>query len=76
MTCVHFLWNNPELEQAQMYVGQTISRSYLIHIKNVLIKDKSMTSFIRTPMLIQGTLERTEINVTHFKWGSMWIFIS
>jgi len=23
-------------------------------------------------MLIQGKLERTEINLMHFKWGSVW----
>jgi len=24
-------------------------------------------------MLIQGKLERTETNLTHYKWGSVWI---
>ena len=27
-----------------------------------------MVIYIRTPMLIQGSLERTETNLMHFKW--------
>jgi len=29
-------------------------------------------SSIRTPMLVQGSLKRTEINLMHFKWEVMY----
>jgi len=35
--------------------------------QNLYIYGKK-ASFIRTPMLIQGRLERTETNLMHFKW--------
>jgi len=35
-----------------------------------------MASFIRTPVLVPGRLERMETNLIHFKWGSVWIVTS
>jgi len=37
------------------------------------VNNFSKVSSIRTPMLIQGRLERTGTNLMYFKWGSVWI---
>jgi len=41
--------------------------AHLVH-QNSLVLQKKMVSSIRTPMVIQGRLERAEINLMHFKW--------
>jgi len=43
-----------------------------LHSSEILFRLKKIVRSIRTPMLIQGRLERTETNRMHFKWEVTW----
>jgi len=55
------LFTTPDAAYFSVAITETTAR-------NDINTDKNKVSSIRSPMLIQGRLERSETNLTHFKW--------